>query len=249
MSRWIAVIALMFGLAIPGLALANQGILVLAHNGAPEWIAQVNDLAAKVNGQRPVEVAFGTPTRSTVASAVDRLAKRGATEVVAVSFFLSGAISREDVTGHAIPVRIAPAAADEPVFAETILSHAQEISQQPGGEVLVVVGYGSDDAGSPWVIDLGPLAQRLNQSRRFASIVTIARPAGRTEPEQQKIRLSLERQIGAGRSILVVPVMNSPNGTDPAVEQALQGLPYRTARGAVLSDDRFVEWLGKQASM
>jgi sirohydrochlorin ferrochelatase len=248
MKRRLVVITVLVGLAIPGVAFANRGILLLAHNGTPEWNAQVNDLAAKVNAQKPVEVAFGTPTRSTIASAVARLAKRGATEAVAVPFFLSSAISPEDLTRHAIPVRIAPAPERDATFSEIILSRAQEISQRPTGEVLVIIGYGSDDAGRPWAIDLAPSARRLNQTRRFASILTIAIPAGPTEVEQQQIRFSLERQVAAGRPILVVPVMNSPNGTDPAIEQTLQGFTYRTAKSGVISDDRVVEWLANQTA-
>jgi sirohydrochlorin ferrochelatase len=248
MNTRLVVITLLVGLVIPAITFANQGILLLAHNGTPDWNAQVNDLAAKVNARKPVEVAFGTPTRSIVAPAVDRLAKRGATEVVAVPFFLSAAVSPEDLTGHAIPVRIAPAAAHDPLFSEIILSRAEEISQQPTGEVLVVIGYGSDDAGRPWVIDLAPSALRLNQTRRFASILTVAKPADRTEAEQQQIRLSLEWQVAAGRPILVVPVMKSPSGTDPAIEQTLQGFTYRTAKGGVISDDRVAEWLANQTA-
>ena len=243
----LVVIAVLAGLAIPEVAFANQGILLLVQNGTSDWNAQVNALAAKVNALKPVEVAFGTPTRSTVAPAVDRLAKRGATEVVAVPFFLSAAVSPEDLTGHAIPVRIAPAAAGDPLFSEIILSRAQEISQQPTGEVLVLIGYDSDDAGRPWVIDLVPSARRLNQTRRFASIMTIANPVGQTEAERQSLRLSLER-LGRGGPIVVVPMMNSASGTDPAIEQTLRGFTYRTAKGGVISDDRVVEWLANQTA-
>jgi sirohydrochlorin ferrochelatase len=248
MKRWFVVIILLVGLAMPVVALANQGILLLAHNGTPDWNAQVNDLVTKVNAQKPVEVAFGTPTRSTVAPAVDRLAKRGATEVVAVPFFLSAAVSPEDLTGHAIPVRTGPAAAQDPLFSEIILSRAEEIGQRGSGEVLIVIGYGSDDAGRPWVIDLEPSARRLNQTRRFASILTVAKPAGLTEAEQQQIRLSLQRQVAGSRPILVVPVMKSPGGTDPAIEQTLEGFTFRTAKGGVISDDRVVEWIVSQTA-
>jgi sirohydrochlorin ferrochelatase len=248
MKTRLVVITVLLGLAIPRVALANQGILLLAQNGTPDWNAQVNDLAAKVNAQKPVEVAFGMPTRTTVASAVARLAKRGASEVVAVPFFLSSAVSLEDLTGHAIPVRIAPAADSAPTFSEIIVSRAEEITQQLTDAVLVLIGYGADDAGRSWMIDLAPTARRLNQTRRFGSILTIAKPAALTEAEQQQIRLSLERQVGAGRPILVVPVMNSPSGPNPAIEQTLHGFTYRTAKSGVISDDRVVEWLANQTA-
>lgn len=47
----------------------------------------------------PVEVAFESPTRSPIASAVDRLARRGVTDLVAVPFFLSAPIGPHRGTG------------------------------------------------------------------------------------------------------------------------------------------------------
>ncbi len=68
---------------------ADPGILLLAHGGGPEWNARVTALAAEVNRTRPTEVAFGMATRATLQDGVERLVKRGATEVVAVPLFVS----------------------------------------------------------------------------------------------------------------------------------------------------------------
>src|SRR5688572_9715285 len=137
MRTRIAALAIVFAVAAPAVAVANQRVLVLAHNGTPEWNAKIKDLVAKVDAQKPAEIAFGVPTRSMIAPAVERLAKRGVTDVIAVPFFLSAPISPEHLSGHAVPIRIAPAAAEDPLFAEIILSRAEEISRKPGEEVLV----------------------------------------------------------------------------------------------------------------
>ena len=162
-------------------------------------------------------------------------------------FFLSAPISAEGLAGHVIPVRVAPGVASDPVVGDIILSRAQEISKKPGEEVLVVMGYASTDAGTPWAVDLAASAQRLNGTRRFASILTIARPETSTEMEQQQIRLTLGRQVAAGRTILVVPVI-SANGSDSTIEQRLQGFSYQMARSGIMSDDRLVQWLAAQAA-
>lgn len=70
-------------------ASAAPGILLLAHGGSAEWNDRVTELAAKVNGTRPTEVAFGMATRANIQSAVDRLVARGVTEIVAVPLFVS----------------------------------------------------------------------------------------------------------------------------------------------------------------
>jgi sirohydrochlorin ferrochelatase len=245
MKGRIAVLAIMFGVWVTAAAAASEGILLLAHNGTPEWTARVKELAAKVDSQKPVEVVFGISGRSSIAVAVGRLASRGVTQVVAVPFFYP-AISPEDLAGHAVPVRTGAAFAADPVFADVVRSRADEISAG-GSEMLVVVGYGSEDGGKPWKLDLDPVARRLNGGR-FASVLTIGRPAEQTAAEQRQVRAAVERQVAAGRSILVVPILAADGERDPALEPMLQGFSYRIAKGAVITDDRVVDWLLKQAT-
>lgn len=247
MNSWFVVMVLLVDVTMPVVASANQGILLLAHNGTPEWNAQVKDLAVRVNAQKPIEVAFGTPTRSTVAMAVDRLAMRGASEVVAVPFFLSAAVSPDALMGHAIPVKTALAEAPDSPLSQIVVSRAQEISQAGTAEVLVVFGYSSEDAGTPWAIDLAPLGRRLNQIRQFGSILTVAKPRGLTDAEQQQVRRALDRQVASSRRILVVPLIMRSTGTDPAIERTLEGFQFRIAKGAVISDDRMAEWIVSQS--
>jgi sirohydrochlorin ferrochelatase len=68
---------------------ARPGILLLAHGGSAVWNDNVNALAARVDKDRPVEVAFGMATRANIQTAVDKLVARGVTEIVAVPLFVS----------------------------------------------------------------------------------------------------------------------------------------------------------------
>ena len=106
MTTWNALLVLTLALATPEQARGSQGILILVPNGPSEWNAQVKDLAAKVGAERLVKVVLDPPSRETIGSAVDRLAKRGATEVLAVRFFLSTPVPVEQLTAHAVPVRL-----------------------------------------------------------------------------------------------------------------------------------------------
>jgi hypothetical protein len=140
-----------------------------------------------------------------------------------------------------VPLRFASSPANDPLFAEVILSRAQEISRSPSDEVILLMGYGADDDGTPWSVNLAPAAQRLNQMRRFASIVLINR--AQTEVEQQQMRRVIERLAGSQRRILVVPVLTLPSGGDPNLEQFLQGYSHEVATSGVISDTRLVDWL------
>ena len=65
------------------------GILLLAHGGNEMWNDNVRALAARINKDQPVEVAFGMATRANIQRAVDALASRGVAHIVAVPLFVS----------------------------------------------------------------------------------------------------------------------------------------------------------------
>jgi sirohydrochlorin cobaltochelatase len=82
---WLSVVAVLF--AIP--SFAETGILLLAHGGTAEWNTRVVELARTIDRTTPVEIAFGMATRGNIQAAVDRLAARRVTEIVAVPLFIS----------------------------------------------------------------------------------------------------------------------------------------------------------------
>lgn len=235
-----AIVVLLAGTA-PALAIENHGILILAPRGTDQWNAQLKELTAKANVQKPTELALGTPTRETIQAAVDRLVARGATDVTAVPFFLATPVSPELGTGYPVPLRFTASPASDPLLAEVILSRAQEISRGPSDEVIVLVGYGADDNGTSWSVNLSSAAQRLNQMRRFGSVLLIK--SAPTEVEQQQVRRLIDRLAGPQSRILVVPLLTPPSGGDPSLEQCLQGYSYEVAPSGALSDVRLVDWL------
>ncbi|MCY3931381.1 MAG: hypothetical protein OXH70_06670 [Acidobacteria bacterium] len=80
--------ALIGALFLPAIAQA-QGILLLAHGGREDWNREVLELASKVDAERPVEVAFGMANKRAIQQAVNRLAEREVTGIVAVPLFIS----------------------------------------------------------------------------------------------------------------------------------------------------------------
>lgn len=89
MKTRIVISFFLLALGAPRVALAQTGVLLLAHGGQPQWNARVSELAAKVDASKPTEVAFGMATRAHLQTAVDRLVARGVTEIVAVPLFVS----------------------------------------------------------------------------------------------------------------------------------------------------------------
>ena len=87
-ARTGVLLAVSFALAAPGVVEA-QGVLLLAHGGRDDWNREVLELASQVDSTLPVEVAFGMANKRTIRDAVDRLAERDVTEIVAVPLFVS----------------------------------------------------------------------------------------------------------------------------------------------------------------
>jgi len=235
----IAVAVVLLAGSAPAVAMADHGILILAPSGNAEWNTEVKELTAKANAQKPTELAFGTPTHATIAAAVDRLVKRGATSVTAVPFFLSTVVPPELATGYAVPLRFASSLADDPLFADVILSRAQEISRSSSNEVVLLLGYGADDDGTPWSVNLAPAGRQLNRLRQFSSILIVN--SAQTE-EQQQMRGVIDR-LARSQRLLVVPLLTLPSDGDPNIQQFLQGYSYEVATSGVISDSRLVDWL------
>ena len=121
--RLFAIAALLLLSSSPVLAqapVARPGILLLAHGGSESWNANVLAIAREVAATQPVEVAFGMAARASIQAAVDRLAARGATEIVAVPLFISSHSSVIRSTEYLLGLR-ADAPADLVVFAQ--MSH------------------------------------------------------------------------------------------------------------------------------
>ena len=65
------------------------GVVLLAHGGKTNWNDEVLKLAAAVDKEVPVEVAFGMASKRNIQQAVDKLAARGVKKIIAVPLFIS----------------------------------------------------------------------------------------------------------------------------------------------------------------
>ncbi len=102
-------------------AVSGPGVLLLAHGGAPSWNERVMAVAKEANATQPTEVAFGMASRASIQSAVDRLAARGVSHIVAVPLFVSSHSSVITSTEYLLGLR-AEAPPDLKIFAK--MNHA-----------------------------------------------------------------------------------------------------------------------------
>ena len=131
--------ALSFVLLAPAMADA-QGILLLAHGGRADWNQKVLALAERVDSSVPVEVAFGMASKRTIRDALDRLAERDVTSVVAVPLFISSHSSVMRATEYLLGTR------DEaPPQMEAFGNMAARMASRRGSEE-----EDADDPGFDW---------------------------------------------------------------------------------------------------
>ncbi len=248
----LSICVALFGVFLPGRALAAQGILLLADEGTPEWNAHVTQLAATVDKQKPTEAAFWSATNPTVQAAVNRLVQRGASEIIAVPLFVAAPPS--DIgpkVKSSVPMRFAAPLDGDPILPDIVLGRADEISRNSAGEVLVVISHRSATGSDKrWIPDLRAVASQLNRQRRFATILSVTVPADASEASANdvaQLRRTVERYIAMGRRIVVVPVLTPYGETESAIKERLQGLPHELANSALMPDDRLVAWILSRA--
>jgi hypothetical protein len=248
MSIRIAVGVVLLTLSLPGRAFSAQGILLLADEGTTEWHGGVTQLAQAVDKQKATELAFWSATNPNIQAAVDRLVQRGVSEIVAVPLFVAALPS--DFSARvktSVPLRITAGLNNDAVAGEIVLDRAGEVSTNSKAEVVVLVSHRSAAGNDQrWVPDLAAAARHVNQTRRFAMIITTTLPptGSDTPPEETaNLRRMVEREIARQRRIIVVPVLTSYGGTEAAIEEQLRGLAHEVTTSALMPHDRLVAWI------
>ena len=148
-----------------------------------------------------------------------------------------------------VPVRMTPALNDHPIVADILASRARAISRDPAKEALIIVAHGpnEDDDNRRWLADLAALAERIKQTETFASLeyLTLRDDAPKLvrDAATAQLRALAQRELAAGRRVLIVPLLISFGGIERGLRERLEGLPYTMADAALMPDDRLATWV------
>jgi sirohydrochlorin ferrochelatase len=163
---------------------ATKGVLLLAHGGQPQWNARVAAVAETVDRSLPTEVAFGMATRATIQAAIDRLAARGVTEIVAVPLFVSSHSSVITATEYLLGLR-PEAPEDLAIFAK--MNHASH-----GAAAAVHASRGRPDADPASPVDTTlpiRMTDALNRHPLIGAIVADRARSISAMPQQEAVIL------------------------------------------------------------
>lgn len=148
-----------------------------------------------------------------------------------------------------VPIRVTSALNDHPIVADILTSRARNISRAPSSESLIIVAHGPNEEAenNRWLADMRTLAARVGQTERYASIDYLTLRDDAPKPVRDgataQLRDLVQRAIGAGRRVLIVPLLISFGGIEKGLRERLTGLDYTLAPAALMPDNRMAAWV------
>ncbi len=162
----------------------KPGVLLLAHGGAAQWNDHVKALARVVDDSLPTEIAFGMASRGSMQAAIDRLAARGVTRIVAVPLFVSSYSSVITSTEYLLGLR-PEAPAELKIFAK--MDHSSHGA--PGGNDHASHGAAADPTAPVSTPLPVQMTTALNRHVLIGQIVADRAKSISTQPENEAVIL------------------------------------------------------------
>jgi sirohydrochlorin ferrochelatase len=148
-----------------------------------------------------------------------------------------------------VPIKMTGALDRHPLVAEILASRVQSLSREPAREVVVVVAHGPvrDEENNRWLADMGVLVERMRTGSGFKRIEYLTVRDDAKEPVRSQataeLRKVVERAVGEGNKVLIVPLLLSYGGIEEGIRKRLEGFNYEMSAQGLLPDDRLARWV------
>jgi sirohydrochlorin ferrochelatase len=152
-----------------------------------------------------------------------------------------------------VPIRMTPALNSHQLVGAVLLDRARSISTAPESEAVVIVAHGPvpDDDNARWLADMRTLAEQIESDGDFAAISYLTVRDDAPKPVRDaataELRTVVTTHIGAGRRVLVVPLLLSFGGIEKGIRERLDGLQYTMPDSALMPDPRIAAWVLESA--
>jgi sirohydrochlorin cobaltochelatase len=153
-----------------------------------------------------------------------------------------------------VPITMTAALDAHPLVADIVVARAQTLSTAPAGEVVVMVAHGpvSDDDNARWLATMAAIAGRVTTAAPFAAVEYMTVRDDAPKPIRDKataeLRGVVERHVGLGRRVLIVPLLLSFGGIEQGLRTRLDGLAYTMADRGLMPDERIERWVRAMAA-
>jgi hypothetical protein len=248
--------------------------MVMAHGGAPEWNATVQDAVAPLRSSTPVVVAFGMAERDSLQRAVWELEAQGVTQIAVVRLFVSAASfrhrteyllglrpdpppSRDASEDGAAPIERAASIvinehglSQSPRMGVVLAARVAALSSSPRQESVLILahGMGDDSTNDMLVSDIDRLADQVRALGPFRAVrvETLREDWDEKRPDaERRIRGFVEAGSRDGGRVIVVPFRVSGFGP---YHDVLEGLDYVADGVGLLPHPEVSAWLEEQAA-
>ncbi|HVO33343.1 MAG TPA: hypothetical protein VMU17_05450, partial [Elusimicrobiota bacterium] len=271
-----AAFALGLSCAFPASADSDTAALILAVDGTSQWMKTVKRAAREAQLSCPYKIFYGDGDTSDgvrrLQEEVRDLENDGAHTIYAVPVLISGYSDVARQWKYLLGAGVQPGFINNPVFpiekhatvrfmeplndsavtVEILLDRAQEISEDPSKESVIIVTNGpSDDSdNAKWIQILLNLSDRIQKRGGFKSVEGFTlREDARAQVRSQAVqglRDRVEAIDKANSRALLVSLLLSPGGIEHKIGLELRGLNYAFNTKTLLPDSRISEWIRSQ---
>ncbi|MCH7761564.1 hypothetical protein IIA15_09245 [candidate division TA06 bacterium] len=254
------------------------GIILASHGGDFHWNQEMIEACRPLEKEYRIEHAFGMMEPEMIQKAVDHLEAKGAKTILLLRIFalkrsfeekakyilgLRKEPLMQDHLNHDSPITIHQSRIlspslfyttggieDDPLYAEVLMERANEISQDPSKETVILVSHGMGDDGDDdyWHRIQESLARQMreNGGDRFQRVLTATLredwPEKRDRAVEELRKMVEEVNEEGGEALIIANRINGPGPT----ENYLQGLSYRFNGEGFLPHPNFIKILKRQ---
>lgn len=256
------------------------GVLLLGEGGDHDWKDTVDTLKKKAGARYPLEFAAGLADGREMQRGLDVLQAKRVKVVVIVPLFISSygeamdqnryllgireTPSKELLQGPSrggamrlprrlhsrVPLVLAKALDDHPLFVDILAARAKALSRRPNEEALILVGEApaDQDDEKEWSETAMALAEKVRQKGGFAAARAYALRTGRRDREKSAAGLkSLARDMRRKHAVIVVPLALT-SAANLKLPSALDGLFVKYDGRSVLPDALIARWVDESAA-
>ncbi len=248
-----------------------QGILILMHGFREKGDKNFKEQVSSIGNIFPTSMGVGMAMMMSdhIQVALDDLKAAGAREIVVVPITSSGTnelyrqwmyiFGKQDKPEFATVPRVKTDAkllfvsppGDDPLVAEILLDHADEMSKDPRKEVVLIVGHGPSSAedNAEELRVLSGLAKIIKQEGGFADVrgMTLQddAPPEIRAANVRKLREVVETANRNGQRVLVVTNLIGARTVQAKLRKDLEGLTYEFNAKGLVNHPNFMKWMGE----
>jgi len=247
----------------------ETGVIILAHGFGDHGDEVLKNQLGEMASAYPLTFAYGMSmmTSDHIQLGLNDLAEAGVTDVIVIPVVSTRhnslmrqwnyIYSLQDEPEYGRVPQVATAANlhfvgpldDHPLVGEIVLDYANELSQNPENEEVIIVGHGPVDPEDN--LDQLALMENLADVVRSGGNFAAVNVVSLQDDAARDVRMARIRELRAmviaaneqGRNVLIVTNLLGTRIVQSSLRRALQGLDYSFNAKGLIQHENFIEWI------